>query len=297
MLAFSTSAVCFSFLLRTREAWSQPDAASAALGAPALGSFLVAFVSCLVFFLQLRIADEFKDYDEDARYRPYRPVQRGLVTLRELAIVFVLGTLLQLALALWLHPPLIVLLGVTWLYLAAMSKEFFVRRWLHGKHLLYMVSHMAIMPLIDLYATSSDWMPGTSSPPPGLFWFLLASYFNGMVIEIGRKIRAAVDEEEGVNTYSFVWGRGRAVAAWWLVLALTYACAVGAAGRIDFAVPLASGLAAVLLVAVILGSRFLSKGEQEGSGRVFEHLSGLWTLALYLGLGLIPFFVHKSALG
>ena len=40
-----------------------------------------------VFFLQLRIADEFKDFAEDSRFRPYRPVPRGLVTLTELGWV------------------------------------------------------------------------------------------------------------------------------------------------------------------------------------------------------------------
>ena len=70
--AFSASAVCFSSLVRGRVARRRQP-------------LLVAFVTSLLFFLQLRIADEFKDYEEDARYRPYRPVPRGLVTLRELA--------------------------------------------------------------------------------------------------------------------------------------------------------------------------------------------------------------------
>ena len=60
----------------------------------------------LLFFLQLRIADEFKDFEDDARYRPYRPVPRGLVTLRELAWVGVGAAAIQLALALWLEPSL-----------------------------------------------------------------------------------------------------------------------------------------------------------------------------------------------
>jgi len=68
ILAFSASAVCFSSLLRE--------------GTPSIQSLLAAFSSSFLFFLQLRIADEFKDFEEDSRYRPYRPVPRGLVTLR-----------------------------------------------------------------------------------------------------------------------------------------------------------------------------------------------------------------------
>lgn len=311
MLAFSTSAVCFSWMLPQHGSVVEStiateiargvgaaselarDAGSRVGGdGPALGSFLVAFLSCLLFFLQLRIADEFKDLAEDSRWRPYRPVPRGLVTLRELGVVFVLASVVQLGLALWLQPRLVVLLLLTWLYLAGMSKEFFVAHWLRGKHLLYMVTHMAIMPLIDLYATSAEWMVSLGRPPKGLLWFLLASLFNGMVIEIGRKIRREKDEEEGVSTYSVVWGRPRAVAAWWLVLVLTFVCACLAAARIDFLSYLAPLLGVVLAVAAAAGIRFLrSTGDQRTSGTVFERLAAAWTLALYLGLGLIPYFV------
>ena len=72
-----------------------------------------------------------------------------------------------------------------------MREEFFVKRWLKARPILYMVSHMAIMPLVDLYATACDWAPlGNARPPRGLLWFLVVSLFNGMVVEIGRKIRS-----------------------------------------------------------------------------------------------------------
>jgi len=86
ILAFSFCAVSFSAHLR-QGVWPRAGAAG------------VAFVSSLLFFLQLRIADEFKDREEDARFRPYRPVPRGLVRLRELGWLFALGALVQLGLA------------------------------------------------------------------------------------------------------------------------------------------------------------------------------------------------------
>ncbi|MXW09820.1 MAG: hypothetical protein F4X47_12680 [Gammaproteobacteria bacterium] len=275
ILAFSFSAVAFSWMLRSPAGWPSPLSA------------VVAFCSCLIFFLQLRIADEFKDDEEDARYRPYRPVPRGLVTLRELGGLFALAGVLQLGLALWLDARLLVLLLVTWTYLALMSKEFFVGEWLRGKHLLYMVSHMAIMPLVDLYATSTDWLVFQGHPPSGLFWFLLASLFNGMVIEIGRKIRSPHDEEEGVATYSVVWGRRRALGMWWLVLGLSLACALLAAGRIGFGLPLAIALGTTFAAAVLIGLRFL-RHQPPGAGTWIENWSGVWTLVLYLGLGPAP---------
>src|SRR5213080_2576107 len=125
--AFSFSAVSFSRMLRLPNEPGLPDVAA----------IITAFITALFFFLQLRIADEFKDFEEDSRYRPYRPVPRGLVKLRELAGVFVLAALIQLGLALWLEPSLLFLLVPTWIYLALISREFFVAAWLKKRHILY----------------------------------------------------------------------------------------------------------------------------------------------------------------
>jgi 4-hydroxybenzoate polyprenyltransferase len=275
--AFSFCAVSLSRALRGQAGW------------PGWRQLAVAFVTCFIFFLQLRIADEFKDYEEDARYRPYRPVQRGLVTLRELGILFGIGAAIQLGLALWLYPKLVVLLAITWTYLAAMSKEFFAADWLRRRHVLYMVSHMVIMPLVDLYATSTDWQPAGATPPRGLFWFLMASYFNGLAIEIGRKIRSPEDEEEGVATYSRLWGRSTAVASWWAVMGAALAFATMVAWRMRIVGRVDAILLAVFLGAIVVGAAYL-RGSSKGRGKWIEQYSGVWTIALYLNLGLLPHF-------
>jgi 4-hydroxybenzoate polyprenyltransferase len=273
--AFSLSAVSFSSLLRGRT--DLPTARTA----------LVAFGTAFLFFLQLRIADEFKDFEEDAKYRPYRPVPRGLVSLRELGMLWALTSLIQLALGLWLEPSLVLLLAVVWLYLALMSKEFFVGAWLKAHPVPYLVSHMVIIPLVDLYATACDWWPGLGRPPPGLIWFLVVSYFNGVVIEIGRKIRAPGDEEAGVNTYTVLWGRRTAVLAWMGALGTTAMFALVAAYQIDFIIAVAWVLGILLVSAAVLALRFLRAPSTRG-GKGIETLSGVWTLVMYLSLGAVP---------
>jgi 4-hydroxybenzoate polyprenyltransferase len=182
--AFSASAVCFSSLVRGQ------------IAAPPLSTLAVAFVTSLLFFLQLRIADEFKDFEDDSRHRPYRPVPRGLVTLRELAWIGGAAAGVQLLLALALDPTIVWLLAIAWVYLALMTREFFAPRWLKRHPVVYMTSHMAILPLVDLYATACDWwVAGHHRLPRGLYWFLIVSYLNGLVIEIGRKTRVPIDEE------------------------------------------------------------------------------------------------------
>jgi len=273
ILAFSLCAVCFSSLLRGVDEF------------PAFQVLAVAFFSSLISFLHLRLADEFKDIEEDTRYRPYRPVPRGLVSLRELGWVWVLTGLLQVGLAIWLDLRLLPLLLLTWIYLGMMSREFFCKSWLKAHPFTYMWTHMFIMPLIDFYATACDWLVSSGYPPSGLIWFVLVSFLNGFIIEIGRKIRAPQDEETGVETYSVVWGRSRSVKYWLLAMVLTLSAALVAAAKIQFLVPVAVVLGTLLAVSVGMGFRFLADPK---SGKAFEVISGIWTLCLYLMLGIVP---------
>ncbi len=274
--AFSVSAVCFSRLSRGQS------------GLPDAKSVFVAFLTALFFFLQLRISDEFKDFEEDSRYRPYRAVPRGLVTLRELAWVGMAAGIVQLALAVWLAPSLIWLLVLAWGYLAAMTREFFVPEWLKARPVMYMLSHMAVIPLIDLYATACDWrVAGLRWPPDGLYWFLIVSYFNGIVVEVGRKIRAPDDEEPGVETYSALWGRSTALAVWLSAAAATALFAWQASRQIHFERPVTWLLLVVLGVCATLALR-VNRRPTRGSGKMIELASGAWTLVMYLSLGALP---------
>jgi 4-hydroxybenzoate polyprenyltransferase len=274
ILAFSFCAVSFSSHLRGAS-W------------PELGAVIVAFVSSLLFFLQLRIADEFKDAEEDARWRPYRPVPRGLVRLRELGWLFVAAAVVQLVLAWWWSPTQIVVLAIAWIYLAAMSVEFGCRTWLKRHPIIYLWSHMFIMPLVDLYATACDWVPHMNQPPAGLLFFLAASLTNGVVIELGRKIRSPADEEPGVETYSVLWGTRRAVLVWWLMVVTTTVLATLAAVEAQATWLVGSTLSVGVLMIGLISWWFLRR-LHPGDGKRIELAAGLWTLLLYGGLGILP---------
>ncbi len=271
ILAFSSAAVCYSRALRGVEGW------------PAWQAVVVAFVNSFCAFLQLRLADEFKDIEEDRRYRPYRPVPRGLVSLRELGWLWAMSGGVQMAAVLWYDARLVWLLFVQWIYLGLMSREFFVRDWLKKRPFTYMWSHMLIMPIIDFFATACDWLPAQGQPPGGLKWFVAASFFNGVAIEIGRKIRAPEDEEQGVQTYTRDWGM-RAPMWWWVAVSLCagtggVAAFLAGAKLMTFLFP-----AGAVIGAGILAQEFRRR-PRPGSGRRFELATGVWTLGLYVWLG------------
>ena len=72
----------------------------------------------------LRIADEHKDFEEDSKYSSYRPVQRGLVTLRELRTIGIALILLQIGTAVWLDIRLLGILAIVYVMCYKCSRWF-----------------------------------------------------------------------------------------------------------------------------------------------------------------------------
>lgn len=249
----------------------------------------VAFIGVFGFFFQLRVADEYKDYATDLAHRPYRPVPRGLIRPAELGALAVAVGIVQAILSYWLAPRLCLILLVVWGYMLLMRWEFGVGAWLHRQPLLYMLSHMGILPLIFVYATACDWLTVGTGVPVGLGRLLAAAYANGIVFEVGRKLRAPVDEEPGVETYSGLWGIPRATAVWWAALALAGVCAAQAA-RVagDWGVMGPVAVVAAALAAVA-GVAFVRRPTRAGSKRL-ELVSAGWMLACYGTLAILPFW-------
>jgi hypothetical protein len=258
--------------------WSR--AARGALGFADGPAFATAAALLFAAFFTLRVADEHKDAATDRASRPELPVPRGLVTLAELRWTAAPLVLVAAALSVAQSPRLLLPLVAAATWLALMTREFFVPVWLRARPLPYLLSHMVIMPLLLLAATAIDWIPSGGGAPPGLGWFLAASYATGLVLEIGRKIRAPGDERPGVDTYTSAWGVPRAIAAWLVALALSVAT-IGITSR-------AAGARAAPIVALALGVvaaipalRLLAGTRSPRSGKVVELASALWTLAAY----------------
>lgn len=254
---------------------------------PSIKSLVIGFLSTFLFFLLLRIADEFKDFEEDSRFRSYRAVPRGVVTLKQLGVLGVLIGLAQLGMAYWLSPKLIPWLVLAWGYLALMSKEFFVKEWLKAHPIIYLLSHMVMMPMIVMYIVACDWVTASVSIPSGLSWLLLASYGNGIILEIGRKIRIPEDEEYGVETYSFLWGYKKATWIWVSVVLLTSCVVLMASVQVDAGQIVMWCTLLNVLIAVLMALAFL-RAMTTKVAQAIEKVSGLLIILLYLSLGLVP---------
>ena len=255
--------------------------------------FAVGAFTALVFFAWLRILDEHKDAEIDRRYRPELPVPRGLVSLAELRRVGVLLLGIAFLLNALIAPRLLWACLAVAAYAALMTREFFVGEWLREHPASYLLSHMLILPLIDTYTTGLDWLAEGAVPPRALWFFLAVTYLNGIVIEVGRKIRPADAEREGVDTYTKVWGITAAPGIWLATLTATAALAWIAVRHVGGGTGTLAVLVGCAMVAATPAIHFL-RTRSAGASRGIEAASGVWTIAMYLLLGAGQWLVRRS---
>ncbi len=186
-----------------------------------LEHFLVAVLSAISFFFIMRVADEFKDAKDDALYRSELPVPRGLISLKELFYIALAFILVQILAHLFIVPTLLKYLIIPYAYLFLMTKEFFVKEWLRKNQFFYVISHMLIMPIFDFYISSFAWEFSSFKVNNILAYFLVLSFVNGLILEIGRKIKRRQEEKPGVVSYSSLLGYKGALLLWLFLIILS----------------------------------------------------------------------------
>jgi 4-hydroxybenzoate polyprenyltransferase len=271
--SFSFSAISYSRICRGAE------------GFVSWPTFLVGIITTISLFFLVRVFDEFKDAEDDAKYRSHLPVPRGLISFKELAFLGVLAVILQIGLNAWLFPKMLIMYGIAIGYLCLMGKEFFIGEWLKKHQFWYVVSHMLIIPLIDMYASGLDWLLEGVSAPKGLVFFFIFSFMNGIVLEIGRKIR--IPEKEEFNTYSTLFGAAKATQLWILVLFVTLGFSILASSFAGYGITGIAILVFFFILCVTPAFLFLNKQSHRGS-KLIEYASAFWTIGMYLTLGGVP---------
>lgn len=175
---------------------------------PSLFSLLLAFVGYFLFFLILRMMDEYKDYAKDIHAHPMRPLPRGLIPLTQFNNAINVGVCLMLAFdlilfALGYHHSFL-LYSLIILHLWLMYKEFYLGEWLNERPLLYAVTHQLILVTLSFYCmsthrnneplhfTTMDWVYSCS---------VLFAFFS---YEVCRKLDP--DAHPLLKTYRFIYG-------------------------------------------------------------------------------------------
>jgi 4-hydroxybenzoate polyprenyltransferase len=166
-------------------------------------------MALLMFFFELRLMDEIKDFEKDKIAHPERPLPRGLLSETEAkkvinALMIVMGILsLFLALALNLYASLLFAFSAFYLWL--MFKEFYVGEWLQEHPLFYAISHqVALIPIVAFAVAAFDTDVSISMTTLALGITGLGSFFS---YEICRKLDPSAPSI--LKTYISIYGPER----------------------------------------------------------------------------------------
>lgn len=168
------------------------------------------FIACFIvvlYFLQIRLADEPKDYEHDSKFYPQRPVQRGVITLKELSYLknaTIAGFFILAALTSSLEIFVVACFQQFYSYLT--RKEFFVRDWLREHFITYQFSHYVQLLILDwLILTVLHIEPINEK----LIYFIFVIIMMGM-IEASRTI-GGTDGHKAKDRYSYFLGVNQAL--------------------------------------------------------------------------------------
>lgn len=180
--------------------------------------------SFFFFMLRMRVTDEFKDSDHDDQHYPNRPVQRGIITRKQLVVIGVVAFAAEISCALaagWLTENI----TATFFYaliigFSVLTRfEFFVPEFLERHFNLYFLSHQAIFILypiwiFNLVKTEVTWQ---SIALAVAFILFMAN------MEIMRKYEIRINPagEEVQDTYLTVWKSW----AFWILFSINALCA------------------------------------------------------------------------
>jgi len=173
-------------------------------------------ISFLFFMLRMRVTDEFKDASHDGSNYPNRPVQRGIISKRQLVVIGITSLAIELT-AVFTAGMFQSKLGSAVFYLLILGYsvltgfEFFIPKYLEKHFNLYFLLHQAIFILYPIWIFN---VFGTVVHPSVLvaatvFLLFMAS------MEIMRKYEIRHNPKGAVvmDTYLAVWRS----AAFWLM--------------------------------------------------------------------------------
>ncbi len=230
-------------------------------------------VSFIIFIMELRFMDEYKDYEKDKIAHPDRPLPRGLIsvtTVKKLISSFFAALVLISILSFTIFNPIaggMFLLATLWLFL--MYKEFFIPN-LAKFPFIYAISHQIIIIPAALFMIALISPEDAFSSRAIYFSILILSTF--FSFEVGRKMNPEADPILG--TYLVHYKKLKTHIAINLLLIMGVIAGIALDKCLWVLIP---------YILLTLGQLYIYKNENKY--KVFE---GIITLNIIYGLWLIP---------
>jgi 4-hydroxybenzoate polyprenyltransferase len=212
---------------------------------------LLAFLSTLFFLFHIRVIDESRDMELDSSLHPERPVQRGIISLKELFVTTLLGVAVCISIAVYAGLPATVITFLILIFTTFAWRDFFAKSFFANKPVLYHLVNSPQMILIqwNIYAIYTNSFQVT--------WLMLLQlllvYNSIFILEIVRKVKTPTTDS--ADTYSANMGSGKSIAFASLMVVTGYGIFIlllNGLNTLNFQYLLAGALVSIFAVALML---------------------------------------------
>ncbi|MDX9848039.1 MAG: UbiA family prenyltransferase [Tenuifilaceae bacterium] len=174
---------------------------------PSILLMILAFVSTLLFLYHIRVIDESRDLEMDSSLHPERPVQRGIVSLKELFFTTIVGLAICILISIYAGFPAMVITLAVLVFTTFAWRDFFAKKFFSTRPVLYHIINSPQMILVqwNIYAIYTESFQIT--------WLMLLQlllvYNSIFIIEVVRKIKAPVIDTP--DSYSASMGTNKSI--------------------------------------------------------------------------------------
>ena len=272
VLIFTTSAVVLS---------------SVAVSLPPGGNLLsywkeiiVSFITLLLFMFHIRVLDEHKDYYFDSKYHSDRPVQKGLISLKELLILDIIGLVILFVLNIFFPFRAIIFLFIALGYTLLAGNEFFMKNWIRKKFFLYNFLNLLQLLFLQFYLYSLI-DPNFSFKNILLTVHFVFVLFNVGIIEFARKLKSKSEETGAKDTYSSMLGIKKAVLVYTLICFTVYGLFIYMFSILGFK-RILFALSLTFLNLVMLSTLIYMSNNNKTSSLLLQGFAALFYISMHL---------------
>jgi len=171
-------------------------------------------------FLYLRLVDEIKDYQFDLEYHKQRPVQKGIVSLKDIKILLYLTIFCLLYLFYLMN--ILFLIPLFFLYTYVMYKDFFIVDFFHKASVIYLILHELLFGIIIFlffsFYSKKFYLEYLNKDTILTIIFIISI----TIIEIGRKMvhRYSLNGKITSDTYAYEWGEKKSLVVFFILCSL-----------------------------------------------------------------------------
>ena len=164
-----------------------------------------------LFMLQLRMADEIKDFDKDSKAYPDRILSRGIIPLSLVRYTLFSTIALELIISGMMGTSHLLWMVVLQVWGNLMAKEFFCKEFLDRQVAINLTLHQMILPPLAIYSALPFLTPENSFLDKALVPALIFLTLLYTIYELARKTWSADRENDNADSYTRFWGIDGAV--------------------------------------------------------------------------------------